>query len=118
MKFFYAIPSSITEAEDQLSVGHTINLMELPKEDFLAKWFALAYLEPGLHPEGYESEDSGWPADLLPYAAEAWRRYKCGTINENEMYCYYAAWAGLYDQMHSHTEEETVRRKNIAGGNF
>jgi hypothetical protein len=36
------------------------SLERLPKPAFLRAWCAIAYLHPGLHPDGYESADSGW----------------------------------------------------------
>lgn len=89
---------------------------ELPKEDFLARWCALAYLEPGLHPDGYEHDGSGWPENLKPYAAEAWRRCGLGELSASELYCSDATWAGIYDRMDWHTQEETDRRFAIAQG--
>lgn len=100
----------------QFAVGLTAILSDLPKEDFVACWSALAYLNPGLHPDGYEDEDSGWPEDLKLYAAEAWRREEAGEMTDEEMYPSDASWAGVYDQMDSHTQEETDRRFDIAAG--
>ena len=48
----------------------------------------MAYLHPGLHPDGYESADSGWPRVLRRFAAEAWRRADAGELIDNELYCY------------------------------
>ena len=41
----------------------------------------MAYLHPGLHPDGYESADSGWPRGLRRFAAEAWRRADAGELD-------------------------------------
>ena len=53
-------------------------------------WCAIAYLYPGLHPDGYEAADSGWPRGLRRFAAEAWRRAGAGELTDNELYCYQA----------------------------
>lgn len=29
---------------------------------------------PGLHPDGFDEDDSGWPEELKPVCAEMWRR--------------------------------------------
>ena len=71
-------------------------------------------LFPGLHPDGYEDAESGWPRVLKRFAAEAWRRNDAGELLDGEMYPSDAAWAGLCDQMHTHTADETAFRFQIA----
>ena len=61
-----------------------------------------------------EAAGGGWPPELMRYAAEAWRRNKAGEIDDEEMYCSDATWAGIYDRMHTHTVLETTRRLEIA----
>ncbi len=118
MKGCYPVPSSIIEAKAQFAIGDASTLSQLTNEEFVARWSAIAYLEPGLHPDGYECEDSGWPEDLKLYAAEAWRRSSCGELSDEAMYCSYAGWARLYDRMNSHTDEEAELREWIARGEF
>jgi len=118
MKASYPVPSSISAAEKQFDVGSTIELFALPHDDFVARWSAIAYLQPGLHPDGYECDDSGWPEDLKPYAAEAWRRCDIGELSDDQLYCSYATWAGLYDRMDQHPVEETELRERIAKCDF
>jgi hypothetical protein len=101
----------------QKSKGN-IGVRCLLNEDFASRWNAIAYLEPGLHPDGYDCEDSGWPEDLKPYATEACRRFGLGELKDEALYCSYAGWAGLYDLMNSHTEEEVKLRERIARGEF
>jgi hypothetical protein len=55
---------------------------------------------------------------LKSYAAEAWRRYGLGELSDSEIYCPYATWAGLYDRMDSHSEEEKELRERIANSEF
>ncbi len=86
----------------------------LTKAEFLRAWCSLAYLFPGLHPDGYQHPDSGWPRALKPFAAEAWRRAEAGELADGELYPCDAQWAGLCDSMSIHTEQETVRRLSLA----
>ena len=74
----------------------------------------VAYLFPGLHPDGFEAADSGWPRILKPFAAEAWRRARAGEITEDELYPSDAQWCGLYDRIFPHTAEEMARRLALA----
>ena len=71
MKNSIFIPHSMSAA--RVHVRHALNcpLEKLPKKDFLRAWCSISYLYPGLHPDGYESADSGWPRTLKPFAAEA-----------------------------------------------
>ena len=77
-------------------------------------WCAIAYLHPGLHPDGYESADSGWPRVLRRFAAEAWRRADAGELADEELYVCDAQWSGLYDRMFLHLPDETERRLELA----
>jgi hypothetical protein len=108
------IPNSIESAFRDLDSTSSLPLESLPKAAFVRVWCALAYAYPGLHPDGYEDPDSGWPLGLMRYAAEAWRRNQVGELDDEEMYVSDATWSGLYDQMHTHTNEETIRRFKIA----
>ena len=72
------------------------------------EWF------PGLHPDGFDAADSGWPRILKPFAAEAWRRARAGEITEDELYPSDAQWCGLYDRIFPHTAEEMARRLALA----
>ena len=92
----------------------SLPLEPLSKSTFVRVWSSLCYAFPSLHPDGYESGDSGWPIELTRYAAEAWRRFEISELNDEEMYPSDACWAGLYDRMRTHTVEETVRRFEIA----
>ena len=74
----------------------------------------MAYLYPGLHPDGFEDPDSGWPAALKRFAAEAWRRAEAGELVDEELYPSDAQWAGIYDRMTRHTPDETARRVELA----
>jgi hypothetical protein len=80
----------------------------------LRAWSSVAYLFPGLHPDGFEDADSGWPRVLKRFAAEAWRRAEAGELADEELYCSDAAWCGLYDRMHQHKPDEMVRRLALA----
>ena len=69
---------------------------------------------PGLHPDGYEDEGSGWPRALRRFAAEAWRRAGAGELFDEELYPGDAQWAGLYGRMIEREEDEIERRFQIA----
>ena len=77
----------------------------------------MAYLFPGLHPEGFDDAESGWPVALKRFAAEAWRRAEAGELDDAELYPSDAQWAGIYDRMTVHTPEESARRKELARAN-
>ena len=108
------IPSTLRGAGRELRRAFTASLEQLPKPDFIRAWCAVAYAFPGLHPDGYEDAGSGWPRVLKRFAAEAWRRNDAGELLDGEMYPSDAAWAGLCDQMHTHTADETAFRFQIA----
>jgi len=92
----------------------TAPLEQRPNPDFIRAWCAVAYAFPGLHPDGYEDAESGWPRALRRFAAEAWRRADAGDITDEELHPCDAQWAGLYDRMHTHEDDETARRFQIA----
>ena len=48
------------------------------------------------------------------FAAEAWRRADAGELADEELYPCDAQWSGLYDRMHTHEDDETARRFQIA----
>jgi hypothetical protein len=89
-------------------------LNQLSHETFLRAWCSVAYLFPGLHPDGFEDADSGWPRGLQRFAAEAWRRADAGELVDEELYCCDTAWCGLYDRMHTHEPDEIDRRLALA----
>lgn len=62
---------------------------------FLGAWCSIFFLHPGLHPDGYDAEESGWPEDLQPFAAEAWRRHDDGEFTEAMLYPCEAQAAGI-----------------------
>ena len=77
------------------SVLSANSLSELDKDTFLKGWKAFAFLYPGLHPDDFDAEDSGWTEDLMPLAEEAFRRYESGLISDEEMYCYEEVKKGI-----------------------
>ena len=107
-------PNSRKQAALALRSARVADLTALTKQHFLAAWCAIAYLLPGLHPDGYDSEDSGWPRSLKRFAAEAWWRLCSGELLDEELYPCDAQWAGLFDLRILHTPEETQRRVEIA----
>src|SRR5262252_4871088 len=95
MKSRIYIPRSCTAANAHLAAALRTNLQNLTKAKFVRAWCSLAYLYPGLHPDGYEQKESGWPSKLKPIAAEAWRRATAGELTDNQLYCYQACKARL-----------------------
>lgn len=108
------IPASLRDAAQHLRTGWQLPPAQLSKNDFVRAWSAVAYLFPGLHPDGFDDPESGWPPVLKRFAAEAWRRAEAGELDDAELYPSDAQWAGLYDRMTRHTPEETDRRFDLA----
>ena len=108
------IPSTLRGAGRELRRAFSAQLEQLPKPDFIRAWCAVAYIYPGLHPDGYDDAESGWPRVLKRFAAEAWRRNDAGELLDEEMYPCDAAWSGLYDQLHTTYADEDERRVEIA----
>jgi len=109
-----SVPNTLRGAGSELRRAFAAQLDQLPKPDFLRAWCAVAYVFPGLHPDGYEDEGSGWPRALRRFAAEAWRRAEAGELSDEEIYPCDAQWAGLYDRLIEREEDETERRFQIA----
>ena len=112
------IPASLREAAQHLRAGWKSPPAGLSKLDFVRAWSAVAYLFPGLHPDGFDDPDSGWPRLLKQFAAEAWRRAEAGELDDEELYPCAAQWAGLYDRMTIHTPDEAARREELARTTF
>ena len=108
------VPSTLRGAGRELRRAFTAPLEQLPKPEFVRAWCAVAYTFPGLHPDGYEDAESGWPRVLRRFAAEAWRRADAGELADAELYCCDAQWAGIYDQLDTTTADENQRRVEIA----
>jgi hypothetical protein len=77
------------------SVMSANSLEALDHDTFLSGWKALVFLNPGLHPDDFDVEGSGWPEELAPIVEEAFRRYDTGLIGEGEFYCYEEAKKGI-----------------------
>lgn len=114
MKSHIYIPESNKDAGENLRRALAYPLAQLPKVDFIRAWSSIAYLFPGLHPDGYENADSGWPRALRRFAAEAWRRVEDGELDDAELYTSDAQWSGLYDQINNPTPDESRRRRELA----
>jgi hypothetical protein len=99
MKSYIYIPRSLRSGAKHLRHAFKGYLASLPKKEFLRVWCSVAYLYPGLHPDGFEDEESGWPRVLRPLASEAWRRADTGEISDNELYCYQCCKARIRDEL-------------------
>lgn len=78
------IPCDARTAGQQLQAGLAASLPDMSKLDFLRVWHSIAYLYPGLHPDGFEDKASGWPASLRPFGSEAWRRANAGQLSRQQ----------------------------------
>jgi hypothetical protein len=114
MKNDIYVPDSLRSAGRQIRLALAMPLEQLPRSHFIRAWCSIAYLFPGLHPDGFEDTDSGWPRVLKPFAAEAWRRAEAGELADDELYACDAQWSGLYDRMNVHLPDETERRLELA----
>jgi hypothetical protein len=114
MKSNYYVPNSMREAGRQLRLALPADTKRLSKRRFLRAWCSVAYLFPGLHPDGFDEPHSGWPPVLKRFAAEAWRRAEAGGLEDEELYPAAAQWSGLYDRMFVHMPDETERRLKLA----
>ena len=114
MKDSVFIPNSLRSAGRELRLALKEPLVTLSHEKFLRAWCSIAYLFPGLHPDGFENSDSGWPRVLKEFAAEAWRRAETGELTDAELYPSDAQWSRLYDGMITHKTNETIRRMALA----
>jgi len=108
------IPNSAKEAGAQLRLALACPLEQLPKSSFVRAWSSIAYLFPGLHPDGFEDAESGWPRILRRFAAEAWRRADAGELDDAELYASDAQWSGICDQIQNPTPDESHRRQKLA----
>lgn len=107
------IPSSRIQARRLLRTSLSAVPEVLTTEEFTITWSAIAYMYPGLHPDGLFDEECGWPPALRPFAEEAWRRFDAGAISTEELYPSEAQWAGVYDRMLVHTADESSRREAL-----
>jgi hypothetical protein len=114
MKSHIYIPESKREAASKLRLAFSRPLETLTKMDFIRAWSSIAYLFPGLHPDGYEETGSGWPRVLHRFAAEAWRRAEAGELDDAELYPSDAQWSSLCDQIKNPTPDEINRRSELA----
>ena len=114
MKNSIYIPNHLQAAGRELRLALKQPVAELPAESFVRAWCCVAYLFPGLHPDGFEDADSGWPRVLKRFAAEAWHRADAGELTDEELYPSDAQWSGLYDRMFPHTVDEIERRLALA----
>ena len=108
------IPNSPRAAAAQLRQALATPLDRLTRTQFIRAWCSVAYLFPGLHPDGFAHPDSGWPRVLRRFAVEAWRRADRDQLLDEEFYPSDAQWSGIYDRMLVHLPEETERRLDLA----
>ena len=108
------VPCSLRDAAYVLRTSFASRTERLPKSRLIRAWWAIAYLYPALHPDGYELPDSAWPRALRRFAEEVWKRAERGRVTDEELYPSDAQWAGIYDRMLIHDGDEDERRLQIA----
>jgi hypothetical protein len=108
------VPRSLCDVGKQFRTALQNDITTLRAREFVRAWCGIAYLFPGLHPDGYDHADSGWPRVFKRFAAEAWRRADAGELADEELYPCDAQWSGLFDRMLVHLSEETERRVELA----
>jgi hypothetical protein len=114
MKTDIYVPNSLRAAGGVIRAAVAQPLDQMTATAFVRAWCCVTYLFPGLHPDGWEDADSGWPCVLRRFPAEAWRRADAGALSDEELYPCDAQWAGLYDRMAVHAPDETERRVELA----
>jgi len=96
MESYIYIPHSLRAAGRNLRLAFHGPIKKLSTKKFIRAWCSISYLYPGLHPDGYEDAESGWPRKLRRFAAEAWCRAEAGKLSDNELYCYQASKARIH----------------------
>jgi len=77
------IPKSQEVAHLRLGIAVAIGVENAPVEVFLSAWWALCWLNPGLHPDDHE----GWESQIWrEIAREAFKRADNGEISDHELY--------------------------------
>lgn len=136
------LPDNQDEAVQWLLVRATDSdtLRDVSAAEFKRGWYSVGFLYPGLHPDGALDHgdevsnvaqdfpeirqieprllaphyvESGWPVILAPVAAEAWRRYEAGELEDGEFYCSEAVIAGLCFYNPSLAESVRIERERI-----
>lgn len=109
-----AIPNSPAEALAILQ-NRPEDLPGLDHRSFIALWAALAYLQPGIHPDDWAA--AGLTKNTIcgseAIITELWRRAGKGLLADYELYPANAAWAGIFDRIPDPSPEERERRDAI-----
>ena len=65
------------------------NLEEIKDQSLIKGYHQIFEQYPGLHPDGFDDPESGWPNELRPICAEMWRRTELPESEVNEEHMYY-----------------------------
>jgi len=114
MKSAIHVPDLPRSAGRQIRRALAAPLECAPNANCVRAWCSVAYLFPGLHPDGFEDADRGWPRILKHFAAEAWHPSEIGEIADEELDPSDSQWSGLYDRMRTLGLEEAERRMELA----
>lgn len=65
---------------------------------------------PGLHPDGFDDKNSGWPEHLKPVCAEMWRRVENpeSGMKLEQMYYINKAFRKLIAESQMHSRQRTI----------
>lgn len=89
------IPIDEADARMRLAALTSTDVSMVGRALFLRGWYALFWLYPGLHPDGYEEDWEGEFEAYRPLAAEAFKRAEAGDLDDEELYPTDAAQARL-----------------------
>jgi hypothetical protein len=78
----HLIPTGEEDATSLILAAQTTGLTRCSRDQFLGGWWALCWLNPGLHPDDCDD----WTPDLKAFADEAFRRHELGEISDSELY--------------------------------
>jgi hypothetical protein len=99
------IPADEVEACLRIDSAVLHELLECSKETFLRAWWALCWLNPGLHPDDYEEwQDAGWKH----FAADAFRRLEAGEIDDTELYPAEASHNRVWKERKAQTPDPSI----------
>jgi hypothetical protein len=89
------IPSDEADARMRLAALTSVDVSVAGRAHFLRGWYALFWLFPGLHPDGFDEDWEGEFEAYRPLAAEAFKRAEAGELDDDGLYPTEAAQARL-----------------------
>lgn len=100
------IPSDLENASNRVESMIAAGIEKCSKEEFLKGWWALHWLNPGLHPDDYDDwEDLVWRA----MAYEAFRRAAASELEDEELYAAEATHNRVWVEMTAAKRRDQAR---------